>query len=283
MANKIKVKLILELHAAGMSRNMIAATRHISKLSVSDVIRRAGELSVTLNDITEKSDEDVYRLFYPDRHAVETLYKDPGYDYVHEELKKTGVTLKLLWDEYRTACAVGGGLAMGYTKYCKGYTQHTIKKNLTNHLLHKPGIAVEVDWSGKKMEYTCKDTCETVKVSLFVGTLPYSQYSYVECCLDQKEGTWLRCHVRMFEYFGGSPVKIVCDNLKTGVIKHPKEGDIVLNDSYEALGSHYMAAIMPTGVRKPKHYLQNRIIFKNEGVMPSTLCFYAGIEDNNLG
>ncbi|MDD3890429.1 MAG: hypothetical protein PHR65_11010, partial [Syntrophomonadaceae bacterium] len=51
-------------------------------------------------------------------------------------------------------------------------------------------------------------------------------------------------------------------NLKTGVIKHPKEGDIILNDAYEALGSHYVTAIMPTGVRKPKHYPQNHIIFK---------------------
>jgi hypothetical protein len=38
-----------------------------------------------------------------------------------------------------------------------------------------------------------------------------------------------------------------------------------------------------SAIKDKKHYLQNRIIFKNEGVMPSTLCFYAGIEDNNLG
>jgi hypothetical protein len=67
-----------------------------------------------------------------------------------------------------------------------------------------------------------------------------------------KQDTWLKCHVNMYSFFGGSPVRTVCDNLKTGVISHPREGDIVLNDAYEALGSHYMTAIMPTGVRKPK-------------------------------
>ncbi len=56
----------------------------------------------------------------------------------------------------------------------------------------------------------------------------------------------------MYEYFEGVSVKTVCDNLKVGVIKHPKEGDIVLNETYEALGNHYLTAIMPTGVRKPK-------------------------------
>lgn len=56
----------------------------------------------------------------------------------------------------------------------------------------------------------------------------------------------------MYEYFEGVPVKTVCDNLKVGVIKHSKEGDILLNETYEALGNHYLTAIMPTGVRKPK-------------------------------
>ena len=47
-------------------------------------------------------------------------------------------------------------------------------------------------------------------------------------------------------------VRTVCDNLKTGVAERPKEGEVVLNRTYEALGTHYGTAIMPTGVRKPK-------------------------------
>lgn len=56
----------------------------------------------------------------------------------------------------------------------------------------------------------------------------------------------------MFEYFGGSTVRIVCDNLKTGVVSHPKEGEIILTDMYSDFGNHYMTAIMPAQVRKPK-------------------------------
>jgi hypothetical protein len=145
-----------------------------------------------------------------------------------------------------------GAFPMGYTKFCNGYAAHTISNSLTNHLTHKPGAAVEVDWSGPGMEITDAATGETIKVHLFVGTLPHSQYSYVEPCLDMKQDTWLRCHVHMFQFLGGSTTRIICDNLKTGVIRHPKEGEIVLNAAYEAMGSHYMAAIMPAGVRKPK-------------------------------
>lgn len=96
------------------------------------------------------------------------------------------------------------------------------------------------------------DTAEIYKAYIFVGTLPYSQYSYAEATLSMDEESWLLCHVNMFNYFGGTTSRLVCDNLKIGVIKHPKIGDIILNEAYEALGEHYSMAIMPTGVRKPK-------------------------------
>ena len=46
MANKINVKLILELRASELSRNTIAATRHIAKHSVSDVIHISDEKGI---------------------------------------------------------------------------------------------------------------------------------------------------------------------------------------------------------------------------------------------
>lgn len=67
-----------------------------------------------------------------------------------------------------------------------------------------------------------------------------------------KQDTWLRCHINMYRFFGGVSICTVCDNLKTGVIAHPKDGDIVLNEAYEALASHYQTVVMPTAVRKPK-------------------------------
>ena len=252
MARKINVKLILELRDAKLSRNMIASTRNISRHSVSDVFRIADEKGITFADIRSLDENAVYRMFYPDKHTTETMYRDPNYAYVHDELKKTGVTLKLLWDEYKDKCRQEDAIPMGHTKFCEGYGEYTIANKLTNHIEHKPGEKAEVDWSGKKMHYVDTSTGEIIDVYLFVGTLPYSQYSYVEPCRDMKMDTFLRCHVHMYEYFGGVPVRTVCDNLKTGVVSHPKEGDIVLTQDYEALGCHYMTAIMPAGVRKPK-------------------------------
>ena len=102
------------------------------------------------------------------------------------------------------------------------------------------------------MSYAVPATGEVITVYLFAATLPYSQYSFVDPCLDMKQHTWLRCHVHMYEYFKGVAIRTICDNLKTGIIKHPREGDIILNDEYDALAQHYMTAIMPARVKKPK-------------------------------
>ena len=252
MARKINVKLILELREAKMSRSGIASTRNISRNSVRDVFRIADERHITFADVSGMSDEEVYRLFYPDRHVNEIMYGDPDYKYVHEELKKTGVTLKLLHEEYIDKCQKEGKIPMAKTKFNEGYNEYTSVNNLTNHLEHKPGEKCEVDWSGPTMHYVDRDTGEIITVYLFVATLPYSQYTYVEPCLNMKMNTFISCNVRMYEYFGGVPTRTVCDNLKTGVVSHPKEGEIILTKDYEALGSHYVTAIMPAQVKKPK-------------------------------
>jgi transposase len=253
MASKIKVKLILELRAARMSQREICRTRQMSQHSVGDVFKIADDSGIAYDDVKDKTDEEIYRMFYPDKHIVELLYKSPNYSYIHAELKKTGVNLKLLWHEYKDSCGLSSELPMGYTKFCEGYAEHTIANSLTNHLHHKPGMVCEVDWSGSTMQIVNRTTGEIIKVYLFVATLPYSQYSYVEPCLDMKQNTWLKCNINMFEFFGGSTVRVTCDNLKTGVVSHPKQGDIVLNEKYEDFGNHYLTAIMPAGVKKPKH------------------------------
>ncbi len=252
MARKINVKLIMELRDAGLSRSTIASTRHISRHSVSEVFNIADERGIHYDDVRYLEESEVYRLFYPEKFANETMYGDPDYEHVHQELKHVGVTLKLLHEEYVERCERNGEIPMGKTKFNEGYAEFTIANRLTNHLEHKPGERAEVDWSGPTMHYVDMSTGELITVYLFVGTLPYSQYSYVEPCLDMKMDTFIRCHIRMYEYFGGAPVRTVCDNLKTGVVSHPKEGEIILTDDYAALGSHYMTAIMPAGVRKPK-------------------------------
>ena len=252
MARKIPVKLVMKYRDQGLSRNMIAKTQKVGKSSVSEVFKRAEELQLCYQDIESLTDIEAYRRFFPERYQSEILYDAPNYDDIHKELQRVGVTLKILWQEYVDRCRTKESIAVGYSKFCDDYQKHIAKYRLTNHLTHKPGVTVQVDWGGSTMQLVDLNTGEVIPVYLFVGTLPYSQYTYVEATLDMKSHTWLKCHVNLFEFLGGTPIRLVCDNLKVGVVSHPKEGDIVLNAHYEALANHYVMAIMPAQVRKPK-------------------------------
>ncbi len=95
------------------------------------------------------------------------------------------------------------------------------------------------------MNYIDTETGRVITAYLFVATMPYSQKCYVEATTDMREQSWLQCHVNMFDFFGGTPVKIVCDNLKTGVISHPRQGEIKLNEAYLTLCEYYHVAILP--------------------------------------
>ena len=83
MAKKINVKLILELRSAGMGRNAIAASRHISKNSVGDVFHIADRMGISYEDIAQMDEDTVYYKFYPDKFVLENLYDKPDYEYVH--------------------------------------------------------------------------------------------------------------------------------------------------------------------------------------------------------
>lgn len=89
-------------------------------------------------------------------------------------------------------------------------------------------------------------------VYLFVACLPFSRYAFVEPTLDMRQEAWLAAHVAMYEWFGGSTPRLVPDNLKTGVIRHPREGEVVLNEQYRRLADHYNTAILPARVKRPK-------------------------------
>jgi len=252
MAKKINAKLVLELLGKGMSGREIARTRRIAPQSVKKVREAAEEKGVAWHDVERMGEREVYDLLFPGQAEAESACMQPDYDYVHKELQRDGVTLLILYAELRDQAAEKGLACKSYGTFCRGYKDYVVAKKVTNHLEHKPGQVMEVDWNGTTMELFCDATGEVATAYLFVACLPYSQYSYVEATLDMKQNTWLMCHVHAWEFFGGVAVRTRCDNLKVGVIKHPRDGEIVLNEAYEALGRHYMTAIMPAGVRKPK-------------------------------
>lgn len=251
MVRRIRAKLVLRLRAEGFSGRQIAA-QGMSRHSVTAVIEAADREGVGWDDVADLDEAAVYERLFPGRGEHESVYAQPDWAVVHRELARVGVTLKVLHGEYVDRCRAERCAAMGYDRFCKNYQQHVLVSGAASRVGHKAGQSVEVDWSGPTMQLTDPVSGQSRRVFLFVGCLPFSRFAFVEPTMDMRQDTWLRAHVAMFGWFGGSVPRIVPDNLKTGVVKHPADGEVVLNDAYRELAAHYSAAVLPGRVRKPK-------------------------------
>lgn len=96
------------------------------------------------------------------------------------------------------------------------------------------------------------DTGEIIKAYIFVGVMTYSQYAYVEACMDMKQKSWINAHIHMYEYFGGVARILVPDNCKTAVVHNGGFKDQQINETYQEMAEHYGTAIIPARVRSPK-------------------------------
>lgn len=232
MFKKTRVRQIIELLQKKLSDREISGVLGVSRNSVARIRQDSDECRKEWDELLMMSDDELYHFFYPDKFKSKSSYATVDYAYVHRELSKVGVTGVLLWEEYCEKCKNEVEKACSYPTFARGYKRYTVSRNYTSHVEHKPSVALEVDWSGPTMGYIDPDKNTECTAYLFVATFPYSQYTYVEAAASMNQSDWMYCNVHMLEFFEGSPVKIICNNLKTGVITHPKHGEIVLNDAY---------------------------------------------------
>ena len=245
-----KYREILRLQSLGLNKTEIAASLGCARNTVAATLLRASSCGLQWPLPDEMSDKDLAEKLFPSPPG-KPVYKMPDYAYVYREMQKSGVTLNLLWLEYCDQCKAAGETPYQSTQFNKYYSDYLNKTNATMHLNHKPGEILQVDWAGDTASVIDTDTGEVIPAYVFVATLPYSGYSYVEAFFSMNQECWTAAHVNAFRYFGGVTRMIQCDNLKTGVEKHGKD-EVILNKSYQELAEHYATAIVPARVRAPK-------------------------------
>ena len=255
MAGKIKpmsqVKQILLMHQQGRKIKQIARDLLISKNTVKTYLEKYLSLKYSLDELLKMEDPLLEAKF----HAGNPSYKDNSryetfklkLDYFAKELKKTGVTRQLLWEEYRQEEPDG----YGYTQFCHHLTQQLIARKPSMVLPHYPGEKLYVDFAGKQMSYVNKQTGEVIKCPVFVACLPYSDYAFAIAVRSQGIEEFIFALRSCLEFLGGVPQVIVPDNLKSAVVKaNNYEPDI--NRALEDFCNHYGATAIPTRVSAPK-------------------------------
>lgn len=243
-----KIQEILRLkHEAGLSNRAIARACSISKETVKEYLAKASEAGLGWPLKEEMSEEALESLLYPPLIQVEGQRPVPDWAEVHQELKRKGVTRRLLWLEYKE----NESESLGYTQFCELYKRWAKTLDPVMRLAHKAGEKLFVDYAGLTIPYVNQTTGEQQKADVFVATLGASSYTYAEAQASQAMGSWIGGHVRAFEFFGGVPEILVPDNTKTGVTS-PCRYEPDLNPTYQDMAEHYGAAVIPTRVRHPR-------------------------------
>ncbi len=243
-----KIRDVLRLQASGLSKRQIAASLSLGPTSVGEYIRRARHadlgwpLPKTLSDAALER-----RLFPPPRNVPSDQRPQPDWSSIHGELRKPGVTLSLLWEEYRAAWPDG----YGYSRFCDLHRAWNTKLTATMRQVHLAGDKMFVDYAGSTLEVIDGTTGEIREAQVFVAVLGASSYTYAEATWTQKLPDWIASHSRAFAFFGGVPAQVISDNLKAGVTKACFY-DPQVNRTYAEMAAHYGTAVIPARPRKPR-------------------------------
>jgi transposase len=232
-----------------LSIRKIAEALEISKTSVGEYLAEFKRTGLSYQDIIQMGDTEVLELFERSNKTSNPMYETlsvefPNYE---KELARVGVTLYLLWEEYKERYPDG----FSYSRFCHHYRMWESKLKAGMHIEHKAGDLTYIDFTGKKMHYVDPVTGEVHDAEVFLTVLGASQLIYVEAVKSQQLEDWIWANENAWQYYGGVTRGICPDNLKSAVNKACNY-EPLLNATYDDLAKHYRTVILPTRPSKPK-------------------------------
>ena len=243
-----KIREVLRLRLElGISARDVGRSCGLGSATVSDYGSRAKAAGLVWPPKEEVTDAALEALLFPPPPPKDTDRPVPQWEHVRSELARKGVTLALVWQEYKRKDPNG----YNYSYFAELYRAWEGTHSYSMIQLHRPGEKLFVDFAGMTMPLKDGKTGEFTQVQIFVAATGYSQFIYVRACMSQNLTDWLNSHVLAFEFFGGTPEVVVPDNLKSGV-KTPCRYDPEQNPAYAELARHYGVVVLHARGRKPK-------------------------------
>jgi len=244
------IRTMLRLkHERGLSIREIAQRLKLSKTTVATYLHRAQEADLDIWPLPAGRDDDAtlqatlfQRAGRPPRDVTE-----PNWTYVATELKRKGVTLFLLWEEYRADHPEG----YGYTWFCTRFKEFERRVNPRFRNTHEAGAVMQTDYAGHTIPVFDPISGQSQEAQIFVAVLGASNYTFAWASLTQRLPDWVDAQTRAMTFFGGVSKSIVCDNLKAAVVK-PVWFEPSLTATFEAMAVHYDTTILPTRPRRPR-------------------------------
>jgi len=244
------IRSILRLtYEQDLSVRAVSDRLKISKTCVSRYLFRAREVGIAMWPLGPEHADDSHleRLLFGRAGRPPQDLTEPDWPYVAQELKRKGVTLTLLWQEYRQAHPDG----YGFTWFCDHYAAFERKMSPTYRNRHAAGAAMQTDYAGHTIPLMDPKTGQISQAQIFVAVLPASNLTFAYASLSQKLPDWIEGQTRALAFFGGVAKAIICDNLKAGVAK-PLWFEPTINATFAAMAEHYDTTILPTRSRRPR-------------------------------
>ena len=210
---------------------------------------RVSQVSLSWTEIALLSDAALDARLNQARALRKQRFVEPDWAHVHAELRRVGVTLSLLYEEYVEATPSG---RMSETEFRRRYDRYERSLGIVMRQPRLPGYQLFLDYSGKRPSITDRKTGEKRPVDLFVAVMGASRKTFVYATATQRLSDWCEANVRALEFFGGVPTILTPDNLKAAVDRVSKSEGATINHTYSELARHYDTAVVPARVRKPK-------------------------------
>ena len=245
-----RIRQVLQLHfCARASARMIAGTVGIGRSTVQDYLTRAAAGGLVWPLPPDLTDEALEQLLFPDPRSKPGArrYVEPDWPVLVREMKRPGVNLSVLFEEYRAVYSDG----YAYSRFCQLYRAFERRLSPTMRQTHVAGDKAFVDYSGKRVPIVDPLTGEVRMAELFIAVLGASNFTYADVSWTQSLPDWIGAHVRMFRFFGSVPRLLIPDNLKSGINK-PSFYDPEINRSYAKMAAHYNVGVVPARPRRPK-------------------------------
>lgn len=242
----------------------ILRLKHEHRLSIREIARSCGIASSTVGDYLLRAEAAGLRWPLPEgvgeaelearvlavappRVASAPPPPVPDWAYLHAELRRPNVTLRLLWQEYIRSDPAG----LKYSRFCERFQQWRQTLEPPMRQVHRPGEKMFVDWAGQTVRIGNGADGTIQSASLFVAALGASGKIFAEAFPDQKLHSWISAHVHAYQFYGGVAALTVPDNTRTAVVE-PCRYEPLLHRTYQEMAEHYGTVILPTRIRKPR-------------------------------
>jgi transposase len=175
LMSKIRRALQLLAGDSGLSVRQVAAALGVSKSTVSGIALYARDAGVDWALASTLSDDELQARLYPPARPRSSQRMEPDYAALHQDLKRPGVTLQLLWEEYR---AGAGQAAYRYSAFCEKYRAWAKLLERSMRQVHPAGERLFVDYAGPTLAVVDATTGEVRRAQVFVAVLGASNYTY---------------------------------------------------------------------------------------------------------